>query len=99
MGWLSRKYWRSSLIATDTVRFSVGLAVLLLGSKSFRVFTLGTIKVVISMKNISNRNTRSVIDDISNVALTLFLDLIAILKNDFDFTRILNYSTSSCPSV
>jgi hypothetical protein len=31
-----------------------------------------------SMKKINNKNTRSVIDDISNFAFTLFLDRMAI---------------------
>ena len=64
-------------MATETVRLSVGLAVLLLGKVSLRVFTFGTISVVISIKNISNRNTRSVIDDMSNFAEILLLDRIA----------------------
>ena len=66
------------------------LAVLLLGNTSLSVFTLGTIRVVMSMKKMSKRKTRSVMDDISNFADTLFRDLIAIIvMNNFDY-RLVN---------
>ncbi len=44
---------------------------LLCGSSNFKAF--GATSVEVTIKNISNKNTMSVIDDMLNSALTLFL--------------------------
>ena len=55
---------------------------LLVGKSSFSAF--GWIIVDVIIKKISNRNTMSVMDDMLNCGLTLFLDVIAI---NFLFAR------------
>ena len=50
----------------------------LLGSRSLRA--LGLIRVEVTKKNISSRNTMSVMDDIENAGSTLVLRLMAIVK-------------------
>lgn len=50
----------------------------LLGSRSLRA--LGLIRVEVTRKNISSRNTMSVMEDIENAGSTLVLRLMAIVK-------------------
>ena len=66
----------SAVIDIDMVCFSNVLA-LLLGRRSFSA--LGLTSVDVSIKNISNKKTISVIDDILKLGLTLFLLLKATI--------------------
>ena len=80
---------------TLTVAFADTCPVLF-GRSSFRAF--GFTRVEVTRKNISRRNTMSVIDDIENSDSALVFRLIAISFSAYFPVSALPASASDCPS-